>query len=178
MFLTHAALFAHLAPFLLPSLLCPVPCTAADGSARKATSLQDQPRRRSAQDSHPDTVDPTDPSGLPGAPAVLSAERKCKAKARWEFQKTAPHTSSGTFMFHEASFSPFLTEARGFPARMSSSIRGMKPQAVRERGRVLTWVPHHNLLFVFPQHSGRWLACLRFLREYVSSSIKNHICLV
>lgn len=81
-------------------------------------------------------------------------------------------------MFHEASFSPFLTEARGFPARMSSSIRGMKPQAVRERGRLLTWVPHHNLLFVFPQHNGLWLACLRFLREYVSSSIKNHICLV
>ena len=75
---------------------------------------------------------------LPTLPAsavlsALPAERKCKVKARWRCQKTALHVSSGTFVFHEASFSHFLTEARGFPARMSSSIRAVKPQTIGEQ---------------------------------------------
>ena len=75
---------------------------------------------------------------LPTLPAsavlsALPAERKCKVKARWRCQKTALHVSSGTFVFHEASFSHFLTEARGFPARMSSSIRAVKLQTIGEQ---------------------------------------------
>ena len=83
--------------------------------------------------------------------------------------------SSGTFVFHEASLSPFLTEARGFPARMSSSIRGVKPQTVRGTGRLLTWIPYHKLLWVSP--SSGWPAS-NSSRKCVSASIRNHICLV
>lgn len=49
---------------------------------------------------HPVTVEPTYSSDLPTARAALSAERRCKAKARWEFKQTALQMSSGNFVFY------------------------------------------------------------------------------
>jgi hypothetical protein len=36
--------------------------------------------------------------------------------------------------------------------------------------------PYHNLLLVCSQHDGLWLACIKFFREHMSTSIRNHIC--
>lgn len=99
-----ACLFAYQVSFLsLPLLPCPAQPRRAVPPA-PYMSLQNQARRCSHQDSHPVTVQPTSSSDLPMAPAALSAERKCKAKARWEFKSTALHTSSGTFVFYCLTF--------------------------------------------------------------------------
>lgn len=82
-----------------PSLFC----TAGNGSAPRTRPLPNQARRQMPhQDSK--AVEPTYSSALPMAHAALSAERKCKVKAKWEFKKTALHMSSGTFMFYCPTF--------------------------------------------------------------------------
>lgn len=48
---------------------------------------------------------------------------------------------------------------------MSCSIRGTKPWILRERGILLTWIPHQNLLLVCSQHDGLFLACIGLCRE-------------
>lgn len=113
------------------------------------------------------------------------------ARSRWlHLQKGDKSDGNSKWQLYRWVQEPPCFMAPPFPPFLSAQLRAETPEPGclpqlggwshrpwAKEADFWPWLLRRNLLLVFHLHDGLWLACLEFFREYVSTSIKNHICL-